>query len=395
MTDLLKDTLAEQAANAEAPELDLATIISTGDRRIRRRRTGAILGTTFVVLAVVAAGLTTARIIRDDAEPAVTPPIPFTERRPTYALGGVIHFGDTTIRTGAARIVRMVQTDVGFVYTENTGAIKLADGKTTRLLADRGDHTRLLAEGTVVGWEEKTGADNRTDEYRTIIKDLRTGEEILRVEHGDGKTSSSLPGNPDLGRILALDGGFAYFSVTGGLYRVDLAARTGRLIAASKPSIKPVTVANGRYIYVSQGPEGIGTYILIGPSLDQSVAQALQRHSGLRPTAEISTNGSFLITGEQEGFLSGVIDLKVYDETGGLYRGQPSGIQPQRFGQWLSDTTFTAIPVKGTKQPLDLVTCTVTMLGAPISCKTSFRAIAPVSALQELVLPDGRTPKDG
>ena len=108
MTDLLKDTLTTQAADAEPPELDLDAIIAQGNRRLRHRRARTFLATAVVAPAVVAAGLTAVRLTGHDAQQANQPQLSFTERRSTYALNGVIHFGDATIATGAATTARAI-----------------------------------------------------------------------------------------------------------------------------------------------------------------------------------------------------------------------------------------------------------------------------------------------
>lgn len=366
--------------------------MGAGEGPAERRRPGTILRMALVVAIVAAAGLTAARITRDDPAPTGPVSIPFTERRATYTLDGVIHFGDTTIKTGTSRIVRLVQTDVGFVFTDRDGAIRLTDGKTTRTLAERGDNARLLADGDLAAWEEIAGSG-----YSAVIQNVRTGEVILRVDHLNGEAESRLPDNPDLERILALDGRFAYFSVSTGLYKVDLDTGTGTRIKASGRNISPVTVADGRYFYLSNAPDAIGGNVVVGPSLDQSVGQALQRFSEIRPIAESSPDGSSIMIGEPTaGYPPGIRDLSLYDRAGRPYPGVSPVNRAQVLGRWLDDTTFTTIPYKGPEQPLDLLTCTLTPRPrTSVTCKTTFPAIAPAGAVQDLVMPDGRRPTDG
>ncbi|MEU4287180.1 hypothetical protein AB0E63_03070 [Kribbella sp. NPDC026596] len=301
-------------------------VIAQGKRRIRRRRAGTLLGTAVVALVVVAAGLSAVRMIRDDAEPAAKPPIPFTERRPTYALNGVIHFGDAEISTGTTRLARYVQTDVGFVFADRD-QIKLADGRTTRTLADATSDSPVVASGALAGWEEPT-----TSGTRTIIRDLRTDDVVYQINRPSGAHSSP-PAQPT-GGLVALDGNSAYFTTTGGLFRLDVRTHLGQLIRPSYPVVVKSALAEfSTYAYLDMPPEGTGKYV-------------------------VATGGT----------------LRVYDGHGRQYV-IVTGAQPTTFGQWLNDTTFTAADAPGGDQPVNLLKCWVPA-GLTMSCGIAKSAIA-------------------
>jgi len=358
MTDLLKDTLTAQAAGAEPPELDLDAVIALGERRVRRRRTGTLLGTAFVALAVIAAGLTAVRIIQADPEPAAKPPLPFTERRVTYAVNGVIHFGDAEIATGTTRVERFVQTDAGFVFTDH-GEIKLADGRTTRKLADATSNSPLAASGPLAGWEEPTSSGSRT-----VIRDLRTDQVVYDVNHPSGPHTS--PADAPTG-LVALDGDSAYFTTGGGLLQLDVRTHLRQVIRPAYAVLKSLTVASSMYVYLTNGPEGIGKYVSIKRPPDQRLGQALQTYSSAPITVGVSTVGSSVVVATGG-------TLRVYDSQGRQHVAV-TGTKPKMFGQWLNDSTFTAADAPAPDQPVNLLKCGVAE-GLTMSCGVTKPAVA-------------------
>ncbi|HEY7044937.1 MAG TPA: hypothetical protein VH419_14810, partial [Nocardioidaceae bacterium] len=87
MSELLKDVMNERAGAAHIPDLDVASIIATGDRRIRRRRVAVGMA---AVSAVVAAAVAVPAVVDHDSAGRRTPPATkgsFETHTTTYALG--------------------------------------------------------------------------------------------------------------------------------------------------------------------------------------------------------------------------------------------------------------------------------------------------------------------
>jgi hypothetical protein len=111
MTGQLRSTLEHRAERLDAWDVDLDAVVRHGDRRVRRRR------------ATVAGGLAGALVVAGSLAAfaghghRTTPPPADENAKPlTYAVGSVIHTGDSTIDVGVP-IRSMVVLDDGFVYT--------------------------------------------------------------------------------------------------------------------------------------------------------------------------------------------------------------------------------------------------------------------------------------
>ncbi|GAB3922334.1 hypothetical protein GCM10029976_010650 [Kribbella albertanoniae] len=339
MTDLLKDTLTARAAGSEPPPLDLDALMATGDRRIRRRRIGAALGTAFVAAAVVAAGLVAVRATGDQAPVAG---LPFEERRPTYAVGGVIHFGDTTIDTGIKELGQLARTNLGFLYLELNGTtLYLTDGRSSHTVAEVHSGTELFAAGDFAGWTEPIQGGTRT-----VVVNLRTNQ---IVHSTPTRTDDFEPLTPSSRRTLVgLDDRYAYFDSAKGVLRVDLHSTKSTLIPLSGVPVQSVAASAGRYVFVSPGLGTTGrSLVLRGGGASPGTPYALEafKDSAWQAAVRISTNGSYLSVAPNGDAPN------LYDATG--IRLAVSGPEPRVFGHWLSDSTFVAAGGS------DLLTCAV------------------------------------
>jgi hypothetical protein len=110
MTGQLRTTLHIRADQLDAWDADLGAIVDQGERRVRRRR-AALAGGMAAVL-VVAGGIAT---LAGGAHRTTPQPADDNAKPLTYAVGSVIHTGDSQIDVGVP-IRSMVVLDDGFVY---------------------------------------------------------------------------------------------------------------------------------------------------------------------------------------------------------------------------------------------------------------------------------------
>lgn len=149
--------LARRAENLPEPALDIEALVAEGDRRLRRRRTAALVAVAGVVIALVLGGVLVDSGARRANAPIDQPnrhdksdaPIP-RSREIVYAdglHGRSIHFGGQVVRTGVA-FTHIDVTDDGFVYStggyRGDGRLWFSDGGTPVLI---GSHACEAAHG--------------------------------------------------------------------------------------------------------------------------------------------------------------------------------------------------------------------------------------------------------
>ena len=149
MTRTLRETLAASVEDAGVPDLDLAELIELGERRLRRRRLSAVLGSAAAVVVVLALALGGAAAWHGRADRNPTPvnrPTPSPDERlgqpvrkivysdvrsgislPRPGGGQAISLGDSEVETGTG-FTDMDVTDDGFVYTTSDGRVWFSDG---------------------------------------------------------------------------------------------------------------------------------------------------------------------------------------------------------------------------------------------------------------------------
>lgn len=336
MTDLLRDTLAERADGAEPPPLDLDGIVATGNRQISRRRAIGVLGGA---VAIAAATIGTATVVRPrETRPVPAKPAPFVQRRVTFALGTSIHYGDDVVSVAPHKVTAFVQTDAGFVFLDAENAIHVADRSGVRSLGKSSWELTADHRGNLVGWVE--GFD---DHNESVVYDVAAGRELVRTPVGN-----EIPPNVSLvyrSRIIAIDGGTAYFATVGGPYRWDIRANRGELLA--KVSTNAVrTVTAGQIVFqqpLEQRP----------PAVDLAIAQTVSARTPARflgQQAFLSPRATYLVTqpnDAQPGIQPLWSDLQLFGVTAAVGGSLPrTDYRAFRFGQWLDDTTFTAAGVQ-------------------------------------------------
>lgn len=359
MKELLRDTLVEHADSAEPPALDLNGIVAAGDRRISRRRATAVLGGAVVTIAAIAGGVTAARSL--DRRPAPATPPPFAERRATYAIGSQIHYGKDVISVAPHKVSAFVQTDAGFVFLDDENDIYVAGTAGVRRIAPGKSTQRLTAgnHGSLVGWVE-----DYSDRSDSVVYDVAADRELVRTSIGNkrGPLLDAVMGP----RIVAIDGDAAYFGTLRGVYRWDLTAGTGQLIAQESPNAVR-GVASGQYLFQRPLEHATsGTSLAVGAALSDSGGRTFAGRQGyLSPTAD------YLVAGpaDNQGAEPAAAVLDLYSVKTGARLPLRHPDHPRLiFGQWLDDSTFTAVGVRaGQNAPVDLLTCSAITLACQVS----------------------------
>ncbi|MGZ0145425.1 hypothetical protein ACXJJ3_00025 [Kribbella sp. WER1] len=366
MTDLLKDTLTERADTVEPPPLDLDAIIATGNRRLSRRRALPLLGGGAVAVAGGSLAVAASR-------KHLVPP-PFTERRPTYAVGNEIHYGDEIISVAPHRVTTFVQTDAGFVFLNAENAIHVVDHSGVRPLGKSA--WRLISGGNLAAWVEEFN-----DHDESVVYDVAARREVVRTAIGN-----KIPPNVSLAvspRVVALDGDHAYFGTLDGLYRWDLTTNQSERLAKVGPEIVR-TVADGQLVFQQPYTKFAVVTLAIGPAITPTApAKFTGEQAFLSPTA------AYLVTQPYDA-RPVVQDLKVFNATTGTHIALPPTYRSKFFGQWLDDATCTIAAERRTGD-LDLLVVDArtgsTKVAVPGFTKLSFSKVPARSA--SFALPTG------
>ena len=338
MTGLLEDLLARKAAAVDPPALDLDRVVADGDRRIRRRRGWGLAVTAAVMAGVVAIAWSVVRVDRS-AGPADAP---FRDRRPTYATGSTIHYGDTTIEVRHP-IRALAQTDAAFVITTPSAEVFLADGKHVVKIGTSAE--RLVADdtGPYVGWVD-------SDSY--VVYDTAARRAVMR---GDIGPSDVRPA------VVAIDDGNVYVVGADGLHRRNLSDNTDDLVG---PGVNPdhvLDVAAGRYaILALPNPYGRMFVTSTDPMADEPVL--------LGATADLSPDGSVVVarTGDASPPLPVGQRRRVY-AIGSRHKitiGHP-GYAALGLTAWLDNDRFTAWGVRNDR--IDLLSCSIASAGCTVA----------------------------
>jgi hypothetical protein len=200
MTGQLQSSLQSRADALDAWDVDLETIVRTGDRRIRRRRT-ALAGTVAGVLAVVGGATLAARGHATHPQPADPDAKPLT-----YAVGNVIHSGDATVDVGV-HVESLVRTTRGFVFTDQQQRVYEEKDGDVRLLrsfdnepahlADADSPLDVSDDGRVTAWWD----GERIQTYPGYVLDGKT----------DPISAARTWSNDTPPAVRAISGGHLYF----------------------------------------------------------------------------------------------------------------------------------------------------------------------------------------
>ncbi|MFF0342911.1 hypothetical protein [Kribbella sp. NPDC004875] len=364
MNDLLKDTLTRQAESTEAPPLDLEALIGAGRRRTRRRTVTKALAGTFAALAVVAAGTVAVRAFDNEPATAGRSTAAYTERRPTYAVGNVIHYGDEQIQA-AGKVSAMVQTDAGLIYASGAdgkpGNVTLLDSRGRTVISGPTEYPRLMSDGhSVIAWFEDA---TKAQPYGSfVVYDVANHRQLRRLPI-DATTMNGL---------AALDRGYAYVWVGKRLDRIDL--RTGRRTQVRNLEGRSIVDISGpNYLYTR--PAGAAWALYLGNLLGQG-----DRDMRLAGASGVATwiggfapDGKHAVIGaDDDGSPVGRLQVTTTPVDKHLFL-RLSDYPWQRFAGWLDNDHFTMAAAMDRKSPADLLTCSISSR----NCKVTARGIAP------------------
>jgi hypothetical protein len=390
MNDLLRDTLSERAHETEPPPLDLDGIMAAGKRQVSRRRALGILGGA-VATAAVAVG--TATVVRPrDARPRPAAPAPFTRRQPTYAVGSEIHFGDEVISVAPHTISAFVQTDAGFVFLDRENLIHIADRSGVRSLSRSAWDLTADHRGSLVGWVEPSD-----DHCESVVYDVAAGRELIRTDAGNKTPPTvTLAHQP---RIIAIDGGTAYFDTAHGPYRWDVHTDRGDRLADVGTNIVRA-VAAGQIVFqqpLSQRPPAVK--LAIGATVSSAAPSLFTgQQAYLSPTAAyLATQPNDAQPNDtQPGPLPEWAGLQIFDTARGDALLRPSSVyRNEYFGQWLDDHTCTVAAVRPDRQ-VDLLVVDARTRARTIARRhfTDLNFTPALGRFASFVLPTGRVLAD-
>lgn len=222
MTEKLK-TLMDRAADLDFDAVDLAAIVESGERTVRRRRTTLLGGVA--ALALVAGGVAVALGGGDTAKdrPPVVGSLP---PEVSWVEGDTLHTATASYDLGR-KAEGFVRTQVGYAFLDDDGAVySLVDGEVAQIGTGAAGHNPLVGDenGTTVGWVDRSGA---VPVYVTV--DLATGVAQRHDDHLDASMAGGEP--PHLAWFFAIDDGTAYWLDLRGEVATDLATGESRLIA--------------------------------------------------------------------------------------------------------------------------------------------------------------------
>jgi hypothetical protein len=269
MTDLLQETLREQADAQTPPRFDVEAIVREGERRAGRSRRTTWLVAAGTAGIVTAGALGLPGLVRTDDRLTASPAPPEVERKVTFAVGDVVYWGTQQVSMEAA-VSSYVRTDDGFVYTTPGGEVWFHDGRGAEPIGESANR-RLRADdaGSLVAWVDL--AEDGHPQY--VVYDTATLTEVARVDDSAAGPSRD-PGDQGA-EVLAVDDGAAYWRVEGGIARYDVETGATEVLWTAPPVEDPadkpprltdvVDVADGTIAYVLEDEEG--SRMMVGPKI--------------------------------------------------------------------------------------------------------------------------------
>lgn len=268
MSHLLEDTLREQADAQTPPHFDVDGIIRAGEGRARRTRLTAGLAAAGVAGVILAGGLGLGlsdagapdrgaqvaeqeQVDRERTEQDQADLRRFTERRPTYAQGSVIHVGEETIDVGED-IQTFVQTDDGFVFTTADGSVRLTDGTASWDLGTTHPGPAYLKaddSGSLVAWVERESGERPT----LVVYDTAEIAEVLRTDEGTTPDMTVFR-DAKAAFVYAVDDGVVYWHTAEGLVAVDVDTGRSNLLREGG-GFDVLDVADGRFAHMTGDSE--------------------------------------------------------------------------------------------------------------------------------------------
>ncbi len=226
MTEKLK-TLMDRAADLDFDAVDLAAIVESGDRAVRRRRTSLVGGVA--ALALAAGGLAVV-LAGGDAAKDPGPADGSIPPEVSWVVGNTLHTASASYDLGR-RAEAFVRTRAGYAFLVDEGTdgtvYSLVDGKVAQIGAGAGGEINLVGDenGSVVGWVDRSG-----DVPAYVTVDLATGDRQRHDAHLDASMAGGEP--PHLAWIFAIDDGTAYWLDLRGTVATDLATGESEVITA-------------------------------------------------------------------------------------------------------------------------------------------------------------------
>lgn len=323
MTEKLKTLLHEQATIPDFVPVDLGTITTTGDRRVRRRRVGLVGAVAVVALA---GGVVLAASGGGDAPRVADRSLP-TDRI-SWAQDATLHVGDATA-TLDRPIRAYVRTDAGYVIADADGAVwSIVDGRTTRVGDLPPDALRLVgdADGSLVAW---------------VDTDASTSVTVLDLSDGDTRRFDAAAGVD----VRATDGRTVYWSVGDTSYAADLDRGATEAVAAD---VGPVVAAEDGVLARETQADDLtdGAVVVVGPE------GRVQLSGGDGSTARFSPDARHLSLDADQPV--------VYDVASG--RRVTFDVGERSFGtglEWLDADTLVMIAAKTDNGPVELLQCAV------------------------------------
>ncbi|ONI73738.1 hypothetical protein BWI15_09945 [Kribbella sp. ALI-6-A] len=306
--------------------------------------------------------------MNDDPSQPAGQSMNFTERRPTYAEGDVIHFGSESLQLGDDELTTFVQTDAGFVYVTADGTVKVADGRRTTKIGT-GDTTQRLTvddAGTLVGW-----VDSSAKRPEFVVYDVAARREIVRTAEGTANAPED-----KAPRVSAIDDGFAYFSTGTTIYRWHLATGTGTVIDSQAGPDKLHSVDAGRFTWEVHRASDDMSQIAVGTDLRRPPAKVYPGWD-----TNVSPDARYLMTDMAD-------EVRLFDlRTGNQLPLKFPGYILIVPTQWQGDAAFYAVGFKkSTDERLDLLRCSTSTL----TCQVVSAGFAPTPVdLPEFQLPVG------
>lgn len=362
MTGQLRTTLHDRAADLETWEVDLATVVRDGDRRLRRRRTALVGGGAALALAVALGSLAYSHRPTGKAGPAGQDATPLD-----YAVGSVIHTGDSTIDVGVP-IRSMVVLDDGFVYTGPDQTVYFWQDGDARALGHVADaSTRLVAsdDGTNVLWSDSQNIIDWWPGYLGRLYTIR-GDTVEAVSAGhlwwsEGHQTKVVELPPLTTHATWPDDGLGHDAIVKDAAGDRILVEVGGGLAVVKANLLPPPHQPG---WAGWEP---------GTDLTGVTPQV----TGVS-TGDLAPDGEHWFTHDGGRF-------SVYDSTSG-HGQEPThdgfvGVTPY---QWLGNDTIAAIGSRSSAPdgPVSLLTCRVSTNDCSV-------AAADVAGADQVVVPDG------
>ena len=379
MTGQLRTTLRDRADHLNAWDVDLDAIVRDGARRVRHRRV-ALAGGVAGALAVV--GGVSALAVQHLNRPA---PADQDAKPLTYAVGNVIHSGDSQVDVGM-HVDSFVRLTDRFVFTHDQHVYEARDGRVHMLgpLAD--PSTPLVAgeDGQKAGWFGLSARYGAGLEIYPGYPQVGDRPNSSFADYPDGWPEHSPP------RVQATWGDFLWVST--GVFSLVIyhdppdGSYEGWRIRSTGPSMIQDAAARRLLVRVGDGMAVVDANL---PEHLNPVEASFDNKKDLLPDApqvpDVSTGD--LAPDARHWFTAEAGRFVVYASSdGSAQQPEHAGYQDVTPYQWLSGDTIAALGHRAGDPggPVSILTCRV-------SSNTCEAAVDDVAPDADLVVPSGPT----